>query len=130
MRVGTSRSRDGLALGLALVFLVAAHASADEGWKKLDEGGGMLIEGRPMAGTNLREVRVRAWSPLPPAAIFAVIWNVAAQHEFVPNVKVLRVLRASADEVVVYERVNVPVVQDRDYVLRLTKKIEGDVHEV
>ena len=78
-----------------------------------------------MPGTALREIRAQAHSALGPEAVFAVLWNVAVQHEFVPNVKDLRVLRQSEDEVVVYERVKIPVAQDRDYVLRLTKKVDA-----
>lgn len=115
---------------LALLVLLAGTVGAEEAWQQLDEGDGILVEGRPMPGTKLREIRVQAWSPLPPAAIFSVIWDVSAQHEFVPNVKELRVLRSAEEEVVIYERVKIPVVQDRDYVLRLTKKIDGPVHEV
>jgi len=107
-------------------------AAAEPGWRKLSEGEGMLIEARPMEDSRLREIRVQAWSPLPPEAIFAVIWNVGEQHEFVPNLQTLRVIRSSDEEIVVYERVKIPVVQDRDYVLRLTRRIDAAtrVHQV
>lgn len=112
-----------------LLVLVAlggptAAAPSEGAWKELTKDGGILVEARPMQGTALREIRVRTHSLLEPEAIFAVIWNVSEQHEFVPNVKELKVLRASDEEVVLYERITIPIVQDRDYVLRLTKRVD------
>lgn len=124
----------GVAVLVGLVALVVprARAWAEADWKKLSDEDGVLVEGRPRAGTDLREIRVRTHTRLPPEALFAVIWDVARQHEFVPNVKVLRVLRASDEEAVIYERVKIPVIQDRDYVLKLTRRIDphSRVHEV
>ena len=122
-----------MALVLSLAAVVGgARADEEQGWSKLNEDAGLLVEARPVPGTALREIRVRVASPLSPAAIFAVLWDVAAQHDFVPNLRTVRVLRSSDDEIVVYERTKIPVVLDRDYVLRLTRHVDPAtrVHEV
>jgi hypothetical protein len=104
--------------------LALAQAQTGSPWKKLAQEDGMLIEARPMPGTRLREIRLTTASSLAPELIFNVIWNAKDQRDWVPNVKELRVLRSSDDEVVLYERIKIPVVQDRDYVLSLAKKID------
>ncbi len=107
-------------------------AQPEAAWKTLAHDGPLVVEGRPAAASHLREIRVRGRVPVEPEALFAVLWDVSTQHEWVPNVKTLRVVRRADDEIVLYERVKIPVVQDRDYVLRLTRRVEPTtrVHEV
>jgi hypothetical protein len=112
---------------LALLVILSpalASAQAEPPWHTLSDKEGMLIEGRPMPGTALREVRLRTRSPLPAEEIFATIWNVSDQASYVPNIKWLHVLAQGPEQVVIHERVHIPVAQDRDYVLRLTRKID------
>ncbi len=94
-------------------------------WKRLEEAHGVVVEGRAVSGSQLREVRVVAQCVASPQKLFEVLWDVRAQAQWVPNLKELRVLRSSDDEHLIYERVKIPVVQDRDYVLRMTKKIDA-----
>ena len=91
-----------------------------------------MIQGRPTGVGQLREIRLTTNSSLTPEQIFAVAWDVDSQHEFMPNVQELRVLQRSEEQVVVYQRVRIPVVQDRDYVLKMTKKVDlhTRVHQI
>jgi len=111
-----------------ILWPALATAQPEAPWEKIADEHGILIEARPMPGTALREIRAQTHSPVSPEIIFEVIWNVGAQHEFLPNLTTVRVVRQSDDEVVVYERVKIPVAQDRDYVLRLTKKVDAQAH--
>src|SRR4029078_12272128 len=100
--VGALHTRGTVFAG-CLLLASASALHAEQAWKKIADEKEMMTEARSMPGTALREIRVRTHSALPPEAIFSVIWNVAAQHEFVPNVKELRVLKTGEEEVVIYE---------------------------
>jgi hypothetical protein len=66
-------------------------------------------------------VRVHAQVPdLQPSQLFAVAWDVRTQAGWVPLLKRLDILSQSPTEVLLYEQVDVPVIRDRDYLLRLS----------
>jgi hypothetical protein len=66
--------------------------------------------------------------PLPPERVLAALWDNIAGPDLPPTTKSRRVLRRSADEIVVYDEISAPVVKDRDVTLRLWKpKPEGGV---
>lgn len=63
---------------------------------------------------------------LKPEQLFAVAWDVRSQARWAPRIKLLEILRADANEWIIYEQVDVPVTKDRDYVLRLTATARGE----
>lgn len=82
--------------------------------------GNVVAYKRQPAGAVAVVVRVVAQAPdLEPSQLFAVAWDVASQAAWAPHVKRLSVLSQSPTEVLIYEQIDVPVVRDRDFVLRL-----------
>jgi hypothetical protein len=69
---------------------------------------------------------------LRPEQLFAVAWDVRTQARWAPRIKLLEILRADANEWIIYEQVDVPVTKDRDYVLRLqaTARGEGGLYQI
>lgn len=63
---------------------------------------------------------------LRPEQLFAVAWDVRTQARWAPRIKLLEILRADANEWIIYEQVDVPVTKDRDYVLRLQATAHGE----
>jgi hypothetical protein len=63
----------------------------------------------------------------PPEELQAVLLDYAAAPQFVHRLTESRVLTRSAREIVVYQRLKLPVIQDRDYFLRVTWGSAGDV---
>jgi ribosome-associated toxin RatA of RatAB toxin-antitoxin module len=59
-----------------------------------------------------------------PGAIFETIWKQREHLEFVPFLKQLRILSDTGDERVAYEQLALPLVRDRDYTVRLRKRVD------
>lgn len=93
-------------------------------WQVLSNSDGFLLERRLQEGANLYELRATVESPLPPAAIFDTIWRQQDHPTFVPYLKRLDILRDTGNERLTYEQVTFPMVQDRDYTVRLEKRVD------
>jgi hypothetical protein len=107
-------------LPFALCF-VAARARADDGWRRIGVEGGIVLEAREVAGSSLHEVRATVHADATPAAILAVLWRHEEQPRFMPHLKHVEVVRDAGDERVVYEQLEMPVLKDRDVVLRVRR---------
>lgn len=116
-----------LALGLLVVGLLlpVGRAQATE-WQMLSDRDGMVVERRAHAGSRFYEVRATAYSPVAPAAIFETIWRQREHPQFVPYLKRLDLLSDTGDERLAYEQVAVPLARDRDYTVRLQKRIDQE----
>jgi ribosome-associated toxin RatA of RatAB toxin-antitoxin module len=114
---------------LAAVLLVAlAHwpaAASAADWQVLSSKEGLLVERRPAEG-SLYEIRATTESSLSPAAIFETIWKQREHPEFVPHLKRLDLLSEAGDERLSYEQVAIPLARDRDYTVRLQKRVDAD----
>ena len=121
-----SRGAGGICLGLVAAALLLAGANASGAdWETLSEKAGVLVERRPVTGSHAYEVRVTARSQVSPAAIFGTLWNHREYSQFIPHLKQLEILSDTGDERVVYEQVAVPLARDRDYTVRLQKRVDA-----
>ena len=107
-------------------FLVAPAAFALD-WEKVSDKDGVLVERRTVPGLRVSAIRVTARSPLEPGAVFETIWKQQEHLEFVPFLKQLRILSDTGDERVAYEQLALPFVRDRDYTVRLRKRVDPAV---
>jgi hypothetical protein len=103
---------------LAILIYLVASAAADDGWRRVDLEHGILVEARDVPGSALHEVRASAHSDASVAAIMAVLWHHEVHPSFVPHVRHVEVIRDAGDERILYEQVDVPLLRDRDIVLR------------
>jgi ribosome-associated toxin RatA of RatAB toxin-antitoxin module len=108
---------------LVLGSVGRAHASE---WQTLSDRDGVLVERRSHTGSEFYEVRATTESPLSPAAIFETIWRQREHPQFVPYLKRLELLSDSGDERLTYEQVAVPLARDRDYTIRLRKRVDQE----
>ena len=114
---------------LAVAAFIAACAlgpvaRAEDGWTRIGVEHGILIEAREVEGSPLHEVRATVHVDPPPAAILAVLWRHEDQPRFVPRLTHVEVLRDAADERIVDEQFGVPVLKDRDVVIRVRRTID------
>ena len=116
---------------LLLLLLVAgglvAPAAFALDWEKVSDKDGVLVERRAVPGLRVSAIRVTARSPLAPGAVFETIWKQQEHLEFVPFLKRLDLLSDTGDERVVYEQLALPFVRDRDYTVRLRKRVDPAV---
>ena len=123
-------------IALALLFAASALAAEDaarmkaavhkparstdpaDGWSQDSAGKDVVIHSRPRAGSGVKEFRAVGLIDAPPAAVFAVLDDSEAYPNFMPYTSEVRVLKRDKDSVLAYQRLELPVVSDRDYTLR------------
>ena len=112
--------------------LLVAPAAFAVDWEKVSDKDGVLVERRAVPGLRVSAIRVTASSPMAPGAVFETIWKQREHLEFVPFLKQLRILSDTGDEHVAYEQLALPLVRDRDYTVRLRKRVDpaGDRYEI
>ena len=115
-----------VARALPTLLLLARPALADDApWARVGEHDGIVVERHEVAGTHLHEVRVSTHSPLPPAAILATRWRQQDFPQFVPYVDRVDVLEDDGDTKLFYEQLSIPLVRDRDVVLRAVRHVDA-----
>ena len=73
----------------------------------------------------MHEIRATAHAATTPAAILATLWRHEEYTQFVPYLKRLEVLRDDGDTKLVYEQFGIPVLRDRDRVVRVTRTTDA-----
>src|SRR5262249_33527399 len=79
---------------------------------------GILVESRDVAGSSFREVRATTHATASPEAILRVLWRHEEHPRFIPHLRHVEIVRDAGDDRVVYEQIDVPLLRDRDVVLR------------
>jgi ribosome-associated toxin RatA of RatAB toxin-antitoxin module len=116
----------GMIAALLVVILSALAASAATEWQVLSNKDGLLIERRASDGSAFYEVRATTQSSLSPAAIFDTVWRQQDHPQFVPYLKRLDLLAEAGDERVAYEQIEIPLARDRDYTVRLQRRVDAE----
>ena len=91
----------------------------DTSWQKVDDKDGIAIYSRKRVGSGLKEFKGTGLISAPPQAVEKVLEDVAGYTSFMPYVSEARVISQSGDETVTYQRLNLPVVSNRDYTVRV-----------
>lgn len=100
---------------MALVLVVVGQTAEFQRVREVD---GVSLDARAQPGSDYSELRFRATTKASVAALCEVAFGDGSIPKGDPWVRQRRVLSSSGDERVTYERVNAPIVSDRDYVLR------------
>ncbi|MGI8821561.1 MAG: SRPBCC family protein [Chthoniobacterales bacterium] len=88
------------------------------GWVAEASSNGVAIHSRRRPGSSFKEYRGTGVIDAPPASVFAVIDDSEAYPHFMPYTSECRVLKRGKDSVVAYQRLELPLISDRDYTLR------------
>jgi hypothetical protein len=104
-------------IGLVLVLVLTLAAD----WERVADRDGIVVESRDVEGSSLHELRITVHSPLPPATIMDTLWKHEEYVQFIPYMKRLDVRRDDGDTRFLYEQINVPLLKDRDLMLRVTR---------
>jgi hypothetical protein len=91
---------------------------AASGWASEASTKDLTIYSRMRDGTALKEFKGVGVIDATPAAVFAVLDDSEAYPSFMPYTAECRVLRRDKDIVLAYQRLQLPLVSDRDYTLR------------
>jgi len=87
---------------VALLLLACTSQAGDGEWERLGEREGIVIERRSVGHSSIRELRLTARSPVPPAVLMATIWRHEEYAQFLPFDPIqkdaaVKILRAMLD---------------------------------
>lgn len=103
---------------LATATLATAEPGAnDTAWKEESTGHGVTIYSRTHPGTSLKEFKAVGEIESASPVVFAVIDDTEAYPTFMPYTVECRILKRDGDQVLTYQRLDLPLVSDRDYTL-------------
>ena len=99
------------------------HASPE--FTKVEEAEGVVIEARPVAGSDLVELRLTTTTTKTPDSLCDAAFGSGKFDPEEPDLKSRRIISESADERVTYDQISPPVVSNRDYAVR-ARRIRTD----
>ena len=102
----------------AAAYKPAQSTDPADGWAQESSGKDVVIHSRARAGSGVKEFRAVGIIDAAPAAVFAVLDDSEAYPHFMPYTSECRVLKRDKDTVLAYQRLELPIVSDRDYTLR------------
>src|SRR4051812_4111837 len=112
---------------ILLLLLIAA-----DGWTERGTSDGATVETRPIQNSPYESVRVSKRTHVPPEVQVEATWGPPG-IEGVANRKAVSVHQVLLDGGAhrrYYEVVSAPLISDRDYVIDLTRRKDGDVYEI
>jgi hypothetical protein len=106
-----------------LLLLTLILASGNEGFRKIGEHAGVTVYRRDAHAIDLAaEGDIDA----PPEIVRRVLLDYANHPRWVHNLGESRVIERGANHLDVYQRLTLPMIEDRDYVMRVTWGDDGD----
>jgi hypothetical protein len=113
---------------LLALLLVAAPPS---GWEEQSRNNGIVIYNRSKTGSDIKEVLAIGTFDAPPEKVHRVLDDGGHYKDFMPYCKVSRILKRDDKNVWSYERINPPLINERDYTVKIShaevKKPDGTV---
>lgn len=108
-------------IGVFVLGLPAESTAAETGWIKSGQESGITIFTRDRAGSDIREVKAVGIIDAAPHACMNVVEDLANFKHFMPHTKESSIVGREPDgAILAYQFLTLPLVSDRDYVLRVT----------
>ncbi len=104
------------------VLSVAAETDGFKEIRKTKDGITISRKAGPTKGFFI--TRFDAASPAAPGLLCDSLWRSFLKHQ--PPVAERRFIRKEANELVFHDKVKTPVVSDRDYIMKITRKLSAD----
>jgi Polyketide cyclase / dehydrase and lipid transport len=112
-----------LFVGCPAVFAAENSATTDSAWKLTVRDKDLEIYSRPHAGSPRKEFKAVAMIDAPSRAVSAVIDDFENYPKFMPFTTECRLVKQEGDTMIGYQRLSPKICADRDYTLRVSKKI-------
>ena len=106
--------------------LAALILSAGTDYTKVEETDGVLIESRPVTGSNVVELKLTTTTTKTPGSLCDAAFGEGKFDAEEPDLKSRKILSESADERVTYDQISPPVVANRDYAVRAKRLRTSD----
>ena len=119
-----------LSLVLAVVSVSSVAHAEDGKWEEASsteiEGRKLTVYSRSKEGSDVKETRGIGSFAAPAWVIKNVVDDVARYKEFMPYTKESAVLKTGDGFIISYQRLSTPVVEDRDYTIKITDESRED----
>jgi hypothetical protein len=106
----------------ALLLLAALPAAAGESWEVMKKEDRVTVYNRNKAGSDLKEIRAVGTIFAPPWVVKNVLDDVSNYKNFMPYTEESLLLKRGDDFMISYQRLNAPIISNRDYTLRIQDK--------
>ena len=106
--------------------IAALLLSATGDYSRVEETDGILIESRPVTGSNVVELRLTTTTTRSVASMCDAAFGDGKFDPEEPDLKSRKILSESENERVTYEQVSPPVVANRDYAVRAKRLRTSD----
>jgi hypothetical protein len=97
-----------------------AEDAKGEKWVEVKSEGALTIYNRSRAGSKVKELKAIGVIKAPPPAVHKAINDIEGYERFMPYIGEARVLSRNTNSMVVYERLAMPMVSDRDFAIRMS----------
>ena len=119
------------ALIALLAFLMVPVAATDDAWakpkwEKAAAKDGVMVYNRPVEGSDLREIKAVGLIMHPIDRVWEVIAEMENYVEFMPYMDRLDILERGESHVVAYHQLDAPLVDPRDYTLKVWWKVDKE----
>jgi ribosome-associated toxin RatA of RatAB toxin-antitoxin module len=116
------RAMFGCPLTLLVLLALSAPALAEPQWEFRTKTDGISVYNRVTPGSPVKEVKAEGEIDSPPAAVWAVLRDIAGYPKTMPYTKVTVVLGQEKDGAVIYyyTALGLPIISDRDYSLKVS----------
>lgn len=112
------------AVGKSVVMIAAG---GDSGWEVAKKTRNLTIYTRKRAGSDIREVKAVGAVDASPSVVWKVIGDYEHYTEFMPYVKDCRIVKKEGERIFyVYELLDLPIVSDRDFTIKITWEPEPE----
>jgi hypothetical protein len=109
-----------LLVGVLAAGVVTTPArAADDGWEVMKKEDRVTVFNRTKAGSDLKEIRAIGTIHAPPWVIKNVLDDAANYKHFMPYTEESRVIKRGDDFIITYQRLNAPLIANRDYSIRV-----------
>jgi hypothetical protein len=95
-------------------------------FKKVDQVDGVLIEARPVEGSKLVELRLTTTTTRTVKSLCDAAFGTGAFDPEEPDLKARTIVFEGEDQRVTYEQISPPLVANRDYAVRATRRRDAD----
>jgi hypothetical protein len=112
-----------LFVGCPAGFAAENSAGTESGWKLTVHDKDLEIYSRPHAGSPHKEFKAIGMIDAPSRAVSAVIDDFENYPKFMPFTTEARLVKQDGDTMIGYQRLSPKICADRDYTLRVSKKI-------
>ncbi len=119
-------------------LVLASHSTLADtppcAWKLEANKEGVMVYSRPHATSGLKEFKSIGLIDAAPLTVFKLLSDCANFPKFMPYSVEVRILQKSGNTVVAYHRLDLPLIDDRDYILRsvhtITPSAAGPVYHI